>query len=189
MLELTNAYLNNARQTQDSHLASIFCDDAEISLSQAKHAFKRALSPETLADQTLRNKIGIAYFERGEVLDKLGQYDRAQASYKKAQKWGHPGVAPQPSSLSAYATLHPVPLTNRSLIDTQTHETLHAPAPPSAVNPSSAISADIPSILAEPVQNAALSPRILESIQEKNDLVNQLFTETLQTFQSLDLSS
>ncbi len=88
-LDLTNAYLKSARNTQDIHLASIFCDDAEISLSQAKQAFKKAHSPETLADQTLRDNIGTAYFERGKVLDQLGQCDRAQASYKKAQKWGY----------------------------------------------------------------------------------------------------
>lgn len=57
MLDLANTYLKNARNTQDSYLASIFCDEAETSLFQAKHAFKRALSPETLADQTLRNNI------------------------------------------------------------------------------------------------------------------------------------
>ncbi|GLR01980.1 hypothetical protein GCM10007934_17930 [Mycoavidus cysteinexigens] len=189
MLGLANAYLNNARQTQDSYLAAIFFDDAEISLSQAKQAFKKASSPETLADQTLRNKIGATYFERGQMLDQLGQPDRAQASYKKAQKWGHPGLAPRSSTLSAGATLPPAALTNRPLIAAQTSETLHALAPLSTVNPSSAISADTPSTLAEPVQNAAFSSRILESIQEKNDLVNQLFTETLKTFQSLNLSS
>ncbi|MCX8567338.1 MAG: HEAT repeat [Glomeribacter sp. 1016415] len=189
MLGLANAYLNNARQTQDSYLAAIFFDDAEISLSQAKQAFKKAFSPETLADQTLRNKIGTTYFERGQVLEQLGQSDRAQASYKKAQKWGHPGLAPQSSIFSAGAALSPTALTNRPIITAQTSDTSHAPAPLSAVNPSSAISADTPSTLAEPVQNAALSPRILESTQEKNDLVNQLFIETLKTFQSLDLSN
>ncbi len=188
MLGLANGYLNIARQTQDRHLAAIFFDDAEISLSQAKRAFKKALSPETLADQTLRNKIGTTYFERGQVLEQLGQPNRAQASYKKAQKWGHPGLAPQSSIFSAGAVLPPTALTNRSLIAAQTSETLHTPALSSAVN-SSSISADIPSTLAEPAQNAALSPRILEGIEEKNDLVNQLFTETLKTFQSLDLSS
>ncbi len=90
-LDLANAYLKSARNTQDIHLASIFCDDAEISLSQAKQAFKRALSPETLADQTLRNNISTAYFERGKILDQFGQHYRAQASYKKAQKWGYGG--------------------------------------------------------------------------------------------------
>ncbi|KAG0291410.1 hypothetical protein BGZ97_005882, partial [Linnemannia gamsii] len=88
-LDLANAYLKSARNTQDIHLASIFCDDAEISLSQAKQAFKRALSPETLTEQTLRNNIGTAYFERGKILAQLGQRDRAQASYKKAEKWGY----------------------------------------------------------------------------------------------------
>ncbi len=189
MLDLASSYLETARKTKDLEIALVLCDDAEASLSQMKKSLRKAHAPETLADQTLRDKIATVYFEHGKVLKQLGQHDIAQMSYKKAQKWGHPGVAPQPNSLLAYAALHPVALTNRSFVSAQTSETLHASAPLSPVNPSSAILADIPSTLVEPVQNAALSPRMLKSIQEKNDLVNQLFAEILQAFQSLDLSS
>ncbi|OAQ21924.1 hypothetical protein K457DRAFT_26622, partial [Linnemannia elongata AG-77] len=78
-----------ARKTKDLEIALVLCDDAEASLSQMKKAVKKALAPETLADQTLRDKIATVYFEHGKVLDQLGQADRAQASYKKAQKWGY----------------------------------------------------------------------------------------------------
>ncbi len=158
-------------------------------LSEVKGALSQARTPKTSEEEALRQRIAEVYFERAELLEKLEKADKAQASYNKAQKWGHPGVAPQPSSLSAYAMLHPAALTSRSLIAAQTSGNLHAPAQLSPVNLSSSIPADIPSTLAEPAQNAALSPRILEGIQEKNDLINQLFAETLRTFQSLDLSS
>ncbi|UUM21120.1 HEAT repeat domain-containing protein [Mycoavidus sp. SF9855] len=189
VLDLANDFLEFARKNTNPKIALILCDDVEASLSQMKKALRKADAAETLADQTLRDKIAVVYFEHGKVLDQLGQHNRAQASYKKAQKWGHPGLAPQSSILSASAALPPAALTNRSLITAQTSETLHVPALSSAANPSSAISADIPSTLSEPVQNAALSPRILEGIEEKNDLVNELFIETLKTFQNLDLSS
>ncbi len=201
-LTLAQTYLNAGRHHKAAgnlDAAFILYDQAKVSfrqtadayqvtppLSQLKSAFAKA---QTSEEAVLRQRIAEVYFERAELLEKLGKLDKAQASYSKAQKWGHPGVAAQPSSLSAYAALHPATLTNQSIVAAQTSETLHASAPPSAVNPSSSMPADIPSTLAEPAQNAALSPRILEGIQEKNDLVNQLFTETLQTFQNLDLSS
>ncbi len=166
-LDLANDYLEFARKHTNPKIALILCDDAEASLSQMKKALRKADAAETLADQTLRDKIAIVYFEHGKVLEQLGQYNRAQASYKKVQKWGHSGLAPQHSRLSADAALHPAALTSQFLVGAQTRETLHAPALPSAVNPSSAISADIPSTLSEPYQNAALSPRILEGIEEK----------------------
>ncbi len=66
---------------------------------------KKAHAPETIADQTLRDKIATVYCEHSKVLEKLGQHDRAQASYKKAQKWGYQGIKPAPTvpavSLSA----------------------------------------------------------------------------------------
>ncbi len=189
VLDLANDFLEFARKHTNPKIALILCDDAQASLSQMKKALRNADAAETLADQTLRDKIAAVYFEHGKVLEQLGQHNKAQASYKKAQKWGHPGLTSQPSSLSAYAALHPAALTNRPTATAQTSETLHVSAPPSAVSSSSSIPADIPSTLAEPAQNATLSPRMLEGIEEKNDLVNQLFAEILQTFQSLDLSS
>ncbi len=127
MLDLANTYLKNARNTQDNYLASIFCDEAETSLSQAKHAFKRALSPETLADQTLRNNIGTAYFERGKILDQLGQPDRAQASYKKAQKWGY-------EETKCSSTIPAWPSARSAPVVTQTATSTLIPSPPSSAH-------------------------------------------------------
>ncbi|KAF9394388.1 hypothetical protein CPC16_011443 [Podila verticillata] len=60
---------------------------------QAKVTFKRALSqaqtPQTEEDEALRRHVADIYFERAELLEKLGKADKAQASYKKAKKWGH----------------------------------------------------------------------------------------------------
>ncbi len=89
MLDLASSYLETARKTKDLEIALVLCDDAEASLSQMKKAVRKAHAPETLADQTLRDKIATVYFEHGKVLDQLGQADRAQTSYKKAKKWGY----------------------------------------------------------------------------------------------------
>ncbi len=98
-LNLVNTYLNNARHTQDNHLALIFCDDAEVSLSHAKSAFKKARSSDTPADQALRSRIATAYAERGKLLEKLGHPDKAKTSYEKAAKWGYiQGQAPSPAT-------------------------------------------------------------------------------------------
>ncbi len=88
-LDLASSYLETASKAKDLKIALVLCDDAEASLSQMKKAVKKAHAPETLADQTLRDKIATVYFEHGKVLDQLGQPDKAQASYKKAQKWGY----------------------------------------------------------------------------------------------------
>ncbi len=88
-LDLASSYLDTARKTKDLEIALVLCDNAEASLSQMKRAVRKAHAPETLADQTLRDKIATVYFEHGKVLAQLGQHDIAQASYKKAQKWGY----------------------------------------------------------------------------------------------------
>ncbi len=99
-LKLINTHLNNARDNiEDINLALIFCDHAEVSLSQAKSAFKKALSPNTPDDQALRTKIGTVYAERGKLLEKLGQSDKAKTSYEKAAKYGYvPGPFPSPAT-------------------------------------------------------------------------------------------
>ncbi len=88
-LDLASSYLETARKTKDLEIALVLCDNAEASLSQMKRAMRKVHAPETLADQTLRDKIATVYFEHGNVLAQLGQHDIAQASYKKAQKWGY----------------------------------------------------------------------------------------------------
>ncbi|UAW63833.1 hypothetical protein KMZ15_07155 [Mycoavidus sp. HKI] len=87
-LDLASSYLETARKAKDPKIALVLCDDAEASLSEMKKAVRKAHAPETLADQTLRDKIATVYLEHGKVLEQLEQTDRAQASYKKAKKWG-----------------------------------------------------------------------------------------------------
>ncbi|MCX8567208.1 MAG: WD40 repeat [Glomeribacter sp. 1016415] len=104
-LDLANFYLESARQTKAPNIALVLCENAEASLSQMKRALKRAQMPQSLADQTLRNKVGQAYFERGQLLENLGQSEKAQTSYEKAEKWGYiqsqvpSSVSSPPSSL------------------------------------------------------------------------------------------
>ncbi len=64
-------------------------------LSEVKSALNRANTPQTADDEALRQCIAEVYFERAQLLGKLGDVHKAQASYKKAQAWGyeekHPG--------------------------------------------------------------------------------------------------
>lgn len=99
VLDLANDYLESARRHKNLKIALILCDDAEASLSQMKKALRKADAPETLADQTLRGKIAAVYFEHGKVLEKLDQRDKAQASFKKAEKYGYvQGQAASPAT-------------------------------------------------------------------------------------------
>src|SRR5689334_10485492 len=54
-------------------------------LSELKSAFANAQTPQTAEESALRRRIAEVYFERGELLAKLGKPDKAQASYKKAK--------------------------------------------------------------------------------------------------------
>ncbi len=91
-LDLASSYLETASKAKDLKIALVLCDDAEASLSEMKKAVRKAHAPETLVDQTLRDKIATVYFEHGKVLEQLGQPHRARTSYKKAQKWGYEAI-------------------------------------------------------------------------------------------------
>ncbi|KAG0080473.1 hypothetical protein BGZ92_000637, partial [Podila epicladia] len=75
------------------------------SLSVVKSAVIQARTPQTPEEEALRQRIAEVYFERAELLEKLGNPDKAQASYKKAQAWGyeerHPASIPSAVLLSA----------------------------------------------------------------------------------------
>ncbi len=58
-------------------------------LSELKSAFSQAQSPQTPKDESLRQRIADVYFERAEVLKSLGEQEKAQKSYEKAQAWGY----------------------------------------------------------------------------------------------------
>ncbi|KAG0346708.1 hypothetical protein BGZ54_005124, partial [Gamsiella multidivaricata] len=88
-LELANFHMENARKTKDRELALALCDDAETALSRMKRAAKKILTtPLSVEDQALRDGFAGACLEHGNLLDSLGYSEMAQASYKRAEKWG-----------------------------------------------------------------------------------------------------
>jgi WD40 repeat protein len=122
---LAQSYLDQARlqkTAQQFEWALVFYDQAKVtfkhaaqgyrpvSFSERKSALRQARSPQTPEDDVLRQRIAEVYFERAQVLEKLGQLDKAQASYRQAQTWGHPDATgqlgqgeqkPSPSSVPA----------------------------------------------------------------------------------------
>ncbi|KAF9360000.1 hypothetical protein BGX26_010837 [Mortierella sp. AD094] len=88
-LELIHFYLENARKAKDPEIALVLCDDAEASLSLMRKIAKKAQDPQNSADKPLREQIATAYFDHSELLERLGHHDKAQVSYKKAEKWGY----------------------------------------------------------------------------------------------------
>jgi len=81
-LELANIYLDNARKTNDAHIALVLCQDTEVSLSQAVRGSKRLKLP------ALREGIATAYVQLGWLLKGQRLHDEAEAFYKKAEKLG-----------------------------------------------------------------------------------------------------
>ncbi len=112
-------YLDQARlQKTAQHLdvALILYDQAKVAfkniadarelfplLSEVKGAFIQALTPQTVEEEALRQRIAEVYFERAELLDNLGKPHKAQASRKKAQDWGY--SKKQPASLPSAVLL------------------------------------------------------------------------------------
>jgi hypothetical protein len=87
-LELAhNICLDNARQAKDSEVALQLCDDAAVALSHIRRANK---APSVRLDdqQALFKEIADVYIELGKLQDGLGQSDKAQANYKRAELWG-----------------------------------------------------------------------------------------------------
>ncbi|KAF9942317.1 hypothetical protein BGZ65_005101, partial [Modicella reniformis] len=111
-LDLTNVYLENARKVKDPKIASELCADAEASLSRAMGV---ALNPPRgTQDQTLREGVASACFELGQLQDHLGSNNKAQTSYKKAEKLGWQARnqsqlhVTQPSNSNGNNNLHPI---------------------------------------------------------------------------------
>ncbi len=160
-----------------------------LPLTEAKSALNQARTSQTAEAETLRQRIAEIYFERAQLLEKLGKADKAQASYHKAKAWGHLEVADQPSRKLAEAALPPTALMGSSLATIQSGGTLPPSSQQAISNSSSPIPAEIPSILFEPAQNTASPLHLATGVEEKNKLVNLLFKKTLETFQELKLES
>jgi hypothetical protein len=81
-LELSNIYLECACKAKDPTIALVLCHDTEVSLVRARKAARR------IKDPAVCGRIANAYIELGRVLDSRGCQREAQATYKKARKWG-----------------------------------------------------------------------------------------------------
>jgi hypothetical protein len=81
-LHLANFFLDGAGKTQDRDIALALCHETETTLFQAKKSAKRS------DDQTVLQKVAVAYIELGRVLDSHEHRSEAQAIYKKAEKMG-----------------------------------------------------------------------------------------------------
>ncbi|UAW63664.1 NACHT domain-containing protein [Mycoavidus sp. HKI] len=104
-LALAQTYLDAGRHhkaAENLDVAFILYDQAKVTfrqaadayqvtplLSQLKSALANAQTSQTPEEKALRERIAEVYFERAELLEKLGKPAKAQASYKKAQAWGY----------------------------------------------------------------------------------------------------
>lgn len=82
ILDIANAYLENARNAQDPNVALVFCHDTEVSLSILKRSGKQ------IKDNAMRGRIATVYSELADLLEYQGRQDEASAFYKKSEKWG-----------------------------------------------------------------------------------------------------
>ncbi len=99
---------NLCKETQNFGMALFFYDQAKVafkhiakahqltpSLSEVKNAVIQAQTPKTAEDEALRQRLAEVYFERAQLLEKLNQVRKAQASYQKAKAWGYLGSEPE----------------------------------------------------------------------------------------------
>jgi small nuclear ribonucleoprotein (snRNP)-like protein len=88
VLQLTNMYLENASETDDHDIALVLCQHAEVVLSEAKSASKKASSSSNPEDQVLSKNVASAYYKLGKLLEIQDYRDQAQEFFKKSKKLG-----------------------------------------------------------------------------------------------------
>ncbi len=102
------SHLEQARfykTTQQFEMALVSYDQAKVifkhaenackrvpPLSELKSVFSQAHTPQTSEDESLRRRIAEVYLERAEFLKSLGQLEKAEKSYEKAQAWGYESI-------------------------------------------------------------------------------------------------
>ncbi len=86
-----------------------------LPLSEVKSALTQALRADTPEDEALRRRIAEVYFERAELLEKLGNPDKAQASYKKAKDWGYEETEPASIPPAAMLAVHGTTMLDRAI--------------------------------------------------------------------------
>ncbi len=117
-------YLGQARTEKDKghfDLALRLYDQAKetlISLGSVKEALRKAQGARTLAYEKLGVMMADAYFERGEVLDRLNSPDKARASYLKAEKWGRDEAKYRVRALQSPSSEHSAHSSRPALVQT-----------------------------------------------------------------------
>ncbi|KAF9194607.1 hypothetical protein BGZ49_003146, partial [Haplosporangium sp. Z 27] len=84
-----NAELENARRENSPKKALDLTQNAKLKIQKAEKSFSSARAKDPLLDDGIPSDIANAYYEHGELLDKLGHSKMAQESHSKAQKWGY----------------------------------------------------------------------------------------------------
>ncbi len=131
---LAQHHLDQARlhkEAQQFDMALVLYDHAKVAfksiadtrqlvpqLSQVKGALSRASTPQTADDEALRQRIAEIYFERAELLKKLGKEHKAQASYKKARDWGYEETEPASISPATMLAVHGTTTFDRAISPT-----------------------------------------------------------------------
>ncbi|KAF9199480.1 hypothetical protein BGZ49_010385 [Haplosporangium sp. Z 27] len=87
ILELARIYLDNAHKLKGSKSALVLCHDAKDKLSQMKKAIKKEHDSGG-AQEAIRNEVATLYFELGKIFADVGQFTKANESYKKVAEWG-----------------------------------------------------------------------------------------------------
>ncbi len=158
-----------SQETQNVEMALFFYDQAKVAfkhladaqqilpLTEVKDAVSRARTPQTAEEESLRQRIAEVYFERAQLLEKLGKVSKAQASYKKAQYWGHKAISAASAADASFSANNAI-----------------SSAPPSAFFPVSVSLTPSPQ-----VPEARL--------QEKHQWVAQVFETIVKQCQDLDL--
>ena len=81
-LDLAYLFLENAGKSTDPEIILVLCHETEISLSQAKKIAKKTKVG------SMDDLIATIYHGLGNLLDKHGHRDEAEAFREKSKKWG-----------------------------------------------------------------------------------------------------
>ncbi|KAF8975678.1 hypothetical protein BGZ46_008934, partial [Entomortierella lignicola] len=85
LLALATIDLKSARNESDPKKSLKLIDKAKSNIDKAE----KILSDKKCKDLSLEESIANAYYEHGELLDKLGDSKHTQESHRKAKEWGY----------------------------------------------------------------------------------------------------
>ncbi|KAF9947521.1 hypothetical protein BGZ70_002637, partial [Mortierella alpina] len=88
IIEVADLFLKFAKTTDNPNVQHYVCGAVSTILSAMKHGVRKTLNSTSSAeDQVLCQNVASVFTEHGKLWDRLNNVDKANASYKKAQKW------------------------------------------------------------------------------------------------------